>query len=80
MKNPLKLFYNYSDFSILCLKIVTKSLRYALQKGRHYTVIDTEIEIFIGVTYFMGLKKLPALRDYSRTDELGDSTFLQLDV
>ena len=26
VKNPLKLFYNYIDFSILCLKIATKSL------------------------------------------------------
>ena len=62
MKNPLKLFYNYIDFSILCLKIATKSLWYVLQKGCHYTVIDTEIETFIGITYFMGLKKLPAER------------------
>ena len=70
-KNPVKLFYSYSDFSILCSKIATESIRYALQKGRTYTVTDREIEVFIAITYFMGLKKLPALRDYWRTDELG---------
>ena len=35
LKNPLKLFYDYSDFSIPCSKIATKSLQYALQKGCH---------------------------------------------
>ena len=65
------MFYDYSDFSILCSKIATESFQYALQKGCQYTVTDREIEVFIGVTYFMGLKKLPALRDYRRTDELG---------
>ena len=70
-KNPVKLFYSYSDFSILCSKIVTESIRYALQKGRTFTCSDREMEVFIGDTYFMGLKKLPALRDYWRTDELG---------
>ena len=70
-KNPVKLFYSYSDFSILCSKIATESIRYALQKGRMFTCTDREIEVFIAVTYFMGLKKLPALRDYWRTDELG---------
>ena len=29
------------------------------------------MEVLIGLTYFMGLKKLSALRDYWRTDELG---------
>ena len=34
-------------------------------------VTDREIEVCIGVSYFMGLKKLPALRDYWGNDELG---------
>ena len=60
----LNLFYNYSDFSILCSKIATESLRYVLQKGCQYTVTDREIEVFIRVTHFTGLKKLQAMRDY----------------
>ena len=69
----MKLFYQYSDFSELCRTIATESIRYALQKGRRFTCTDQEIEVFIGVTYFMGLIKLLSLRDYWRTDDLGVS-------
>ena len=72
VENPIKLFYQYSDFSELC-RTATESIRYALQKGRRFTCTDQEIEVFIGVTYFMGLIKLPSLRDYWRTDDLGVS-------
>ena len=50
LKNPLKLFYDYSDFSIFCSKIATESLLQALQKGCQYTVTDRGIEVFTGVT------------------------------
>ena len=35
--DPVKLFYEYGDFVILCSKIATESIRYALQNGRRYT-------------------------------------------
>ena len=70
-KDPVELFYSYGDFSILCSNIASESNRYARQNGREYTCTGREIEVFIGVTYFMGLKVLPSLKDYWRTDELG---------
>ena len=54
VKNPLKSFFDCSDFSIHCSKIATESLPQALQKGCLYTVTDWEIEVFIDVNYFIG--------------------------
>ena len=70
-KDPIKLFYANTDFSLLCTKLASESIRYALQNGREFTITDREMEVFFGVPFFMGLVKLPSLRDYWRTDAMG---------
>ena len=69
--DPIDLFYKFADFSLLCSKIGTESIRYALQNGKEFTCIDREIEVYFGITYFMGIVKLPSIRDYWRTDSIG---------
>ena len=36
----IDLFYKFADFSLLCSKIRTESIRYALQNCREFTGID----------------------------------------
>ena len=67
----VKLFYAYTYFSLLCTKLASQSIRYALQNGTEFTITDREKEVFFGITFFMGLVKLPSLRDYWRTDAMG---------
>lgn len=66
-------FYYYTDFSELCRSVCKESIRYALQSGREFSCAPREIEVFFGIIMFMGISRLPALRDYFRTDELGQS-------
>ena len=76
LTDPTDLFYTFSDFTSLCNNNAHESVRYASQNGRIFVCTPRDVEVFIGVIYFMGLKKLPSIRDYWRTDNLG-ATFIR---
>ena len=64
---------------MICLLVMTqdKSQRYAMQNGR---VLETNIEelaAFLGVTFLMGINKLPSLKLYWATDEGLGNTLIQ---
>ena len=63
------IFLKVSDFNKLLKKIVIpKSIRYAHQEGRTYTVEDKEVKTFIGLNLFMGYHRLAALHLYWSTN------------
>ena len=64
-------FYYFLDFREICRVIAKESTRYAMQKGREFVCCSREIEVFFGIMYFMGVVRLPAYRDYWRTDDIG---------
>ena len=64
-------FYKLGDVQNLCKYIAQESRRYALQNGGNFDVDQKDVEVFFGVLFYMGLAKLPSIRDYWRGDELG---------
>ena len=44
--------------------IVTKTNRYATQKGRSFETTEDEMKAFLGINFIMGINKLPSLGDY----------------
>lgn len=65
-------FWEYfTDFSQLCDMIAKESTRYAHQNGRSFACTAREIEVFFGVSFFMGVVRLPSYKDYWRGDEFG---------
>ena len=66
-----KLFYKLGDFENLCRYISQESRRYAVQNGRKFDLDGKDVEVFFGILFYMALVKLPSIRDYWRSDELG---------
>ena len=50
--------------------ICRESIHYSCQNGRNFSCTPKEIEIFFGVTYYMGIVVLPTYGDYFRTDDI----------
>ena len=48
-----------------------------MQNGRNFDVDQTDVEVFFGILFYMGLAKLPSIRDYWRGDELVWQLFVQ---
>ena len=69
-------FYELGDFAALCQFIARESTRHATQNGSTIELSGKDIEEFFGILYYTGLVKLPKIRDYWRTDEIG-SIFVQ---
>ena len=69
--SPKKIFYKLGDFENLCKYISQESRRYAMENGRKFDLDGKDVEVFFGILFYMGLVKLPSIRDYWRSDELG---------
>ena len=44
--------------------IVTKTNRYTTQKGCNFETTEDEMKAFLGISFIMGINKLPSLEDY----------------
>lgn len=63
-KSPLAIFKRFFDDEII-QHIVFQTNLYATQEGKPYKPTDSnEIQIFLGINLFMGMKRLPSYRDY----------------
>ena len=68
---PGEIFYKLGDFQNLCKYIAQETRRYAMQKGRQFVLSGKDMEVFFSILFYMGLVKLPSIRDYWRYDEVG---------
>ena len=64
-------FFSYFvDYTELCKIICKESTRYGIQNGRSFECSPREI-VFFAIIFYMGIVRLPAYRDYFRTDDIG---------
>ena len=57
--------------------IVTKTNRYASQKGHNFETTEDEIKAFVGRSFIMGINKLPSSEDYWSTDKCIENEKIQ---
>ena len=57
-------FYKLGDFENICRYTSQESRRYAVQNGRKFDLDGKDVEEFFGILFYMGLVKLPSIRDY----------------
>ena len=67
---PIEIFSLVTSLKELLDLIVKQSNLYAHQNGRNFTVINEELNTFLGINFTMSINKLPTIAEYWTVDNL----------
>ena len=74
---PFDIFRTVTGMNEILEIIVTKTNRYASQKGHNFETTEDEIKAFVGTSFIMGINKLPSSEDYWSTDKCIENEKIQ---
>ena len=68
--SSIEIFSLVTDLEVLLELIVEQSNLYAHQNGRNFTVINEELNTFLGINFTMPINKLPTIAEYWTVNNL----------